>query len=98
MLKKKYSKDGKRCRVTFDLTQDAKAETAYLCGDFNDWDKRALPMKRRKNGSYYVGMTVEVGQEYRFRYWLDDQRWENDWEADAYAPNDFGTEDSILKV
>jgi len=98
MLKKRYSKDGKRCRVTFDLPADNKAKTAYLCGDFNDWVHSALPMKRRKNGSFYASVTLDVSQEYRFRYRLDGERWENDWAADAYAPNNFGTEDSILKV
>jgi hypothetical protein len=36
--------------------------------------------------------------EYRFRYYLDGQRWENDWEAEEYRPNDFGSDDSIVKV
>jgi hypothetical protein len=29
---------------------------------------------------------------------LDGERWENDREADGYAPNDFGTDDSIVEV
>jgi hypothetical protein len=32
------------------------------------------------------------------KYWLGDHRWENDHAADGYAPNDFGTEDSVVKV
>jgi len=55
-------------------------------------------MKRRRNGSFYASVTIDVSQEYRFRYWLDGENWENDLAADAYAPNNFGTEDSILKV
>ena len=98
MLKKRFSKDGKKCRVTFNLPADVMAKEAYLCGEFNNWDKSAMPMKQRKNGSFYAGTTLEVGQEYRFRYWLDGERWENDWAADGYAPNEFGTEDSIVKI
>ena len=26
------------------------------------------------------------------------KRWENDWEAEAYLPNDHGTEDSVITV
>ena len=45
-------------------------------------------------------MTVdlEAGQAYRFRYLLDGQRWDNDWAADAYQPNDFGGDDSVVDL
>ena len=43
-------------------------------------------------------MTLETGRKYRFRYLVDGKRWENDWDADAYAPNQFGSEDSIVKL
>ena len=45
-------------------------------------------------------MTVglDAGQAYRFRYLLDGQRWENDWAADAYQPNDFGGDDSVVDL
>ena len=98
MLKKRFSKDGKKCRVTFELPAEVNAETATLCGEFNDWDKEALPMKKLKSGKFSVGVTLKVGKEYRFRYWLDGERWENDWAADAYKPNDFGTNDSIVSI
>lgn len=98
MLKKKVSKDGKNCRVTFELPADVNAETVALCGEFNHWDKEATPMKKLKNGKFTVGLTLETGKEYRFRYWLDGKRWENDWAADAYKPNEFGTDDSILSL
>lgn len=98
MLKKRFSKDGKKCRVTFDLPADVNAEKASLCGEFNDWDKEAQPMKKLKDGGFTAGLTLEVGKEYRFRYWLDGNRWENDWAADAYRPNEFGTDDSIVSL
>ena len=30
------------------------AETAALCGEFNDWEPEKTPMKRRKDGSWSV--------------------------------------------
>jgi hypothetical protein len=36
--------------------------------------------------------------EYKFRYLIDDSRWENDWNADRYIPNSFGSEDSLVIV
>jgi 1,4-alpha-glucan branching enzyme len=98
MIKKTYSKTGGSCRVTFELPPEVNAETVHLCGEFNEWDETAHPMKRRKDGNFSLTVSLKPGQEYRFRYLLDGERWENDWEADAYVPNPFGTEDSVVKV
>lgn len=98
MLKKNYSKTGRKCRVTFKLPEEVNAERANLCGDFNDWDPASNPMNRLKDGSFSVTISLNAGKSYRFRYFLDDGRWENDWEADYYLPNEHGTEDSVVKV
>ena len=98
MLKKSYTKTGKKCRVTFKLPAEVEAETAVICGDFNDWDQEATPMKKLKDGSFSATVSIVAGQAYRFRYLLDDERWENDWDADAYIPNEHGSDDSILEV
>jgi len=98
MLIKNYTKTGKKCRVTFKLPAEVEAETAVLAGEFNDWDITAHPMRRLKDGSFSVTLSVDAGQSYRFRYYLDGERWENDWEADQYLPNEHGTEDSVLDV
>jgi 1,4-alpha-glucan branching enzyme len=98
MLKKATSKNGKSCRVTFELPAEVNAETVFLCGDFNDWDESALPMKRRKDGSFSTAVSLVTGKTYHFRYLLDGERWENDWEADGYAPNIHGSENSVLEV
>lgn len=98
MLKKSYSKTGRVCRVTFRLPAEVEADSAALCGDFNEWNQEANPMKRLKSGGFSATVSVPAGQKYRFRYLLDGQRWENDWEADAYLPNAHGSEDSVLAV
>lgn len=98
MLIKNYSKTGKKCRVTFKLPAEVDADQVALCGEFNDWDPEANPMKQLKDGSFSTTLSVDAGQAYRFRYLLDGERWENDWEADAYRSNEHGTEDSVLEV
>jgi 1,4-alpha-glucan branching enzyme len=98
MLKKNYSKTGRSCRVTFDLPAEVNAARASVCGDFNEWSNTANDMKRRKDGRFSTTISLSAGQTYRFKYLLDDHRWENDYAADGYAPNDFGTEDSMVKV
>ena len=97
-MKKTYAKNGKTCRVTFDLPAEVEAESVYLCGEFNDWDKNQYQLKARKKGNFSITITLEAGKEYRFRYWIDGERWENDWDADRYVPNEFGTEDSVVIV
>jgi len=98
MLIKKYSENGKTCAVTFVLPAQIKAKTAYLYGDFTDWEKAPKQMVRHEDGSFTKEMTFPSGNSYRFRYLLDGGHWENDWAADAYAPNPFGTEDSVVNV
>ena len=98
MLKKNYTKTGRLCRVTFKLPAEVGAKTATVCGDFNDWTPGVHPMKRLKDGSFSCTVSVPSGQSYRFRYLLDGKRWENDWAADAYVPNKYANDDSIVDV
>lgn len=95
MLKKSYSGDA--CRVTFKLPADVEAEQAFVAGDFNEWDETAHEMRRLKDGSFSKTIHLEPGESYRFRYRLDGERWENDWQADDYVTNTFGTEDSVVQ-
>ena len=98
MLKKNYSKTGGVCRATFKLPAEVEAEQVILLGDFNEWDTTATPMKRLKDGSFSKTLSLESDQTYRFRYLLDGERWENDWAADDYRPNIYGTEDSVIRI
>ncbi|MEL7059780.1 MAG: isoamylase early set domain-containing protein [Acidobacteriota bacterium] len=97
MLKKSYSKTGRRCRVTFKLT-DVEAESAAVLGEFNAWDETSDPLVRRKDGSFSATLSLDSGRDYRFRYLLDAEVWTNDETADALVPNRFGGEDGVLRV
>ena len=59
MTKKNYSKTKKSCAVTFRLGPEANAQTAFVCGDFNNWDKEASPMKPLKDGGFRVNNYFE---------------------------------------
>ncbi len=98
MLKKNYSSTRKFCRVTFRLPAGIEAETAAVLGDFNDWNPEARPMRKLKAGGFSATVSLSAPAEYRFRYLLDGERWENDDSADGYQANAFGTEDGLLKV
>ncbi len=98
MVKKSYSKTGHVARVTFKLPSEVEAKQASLCGEFNQWDKQTHLMKKLKDGSWSITLSLEPGKQYRYRYWLDAERWENDWQADRYEANEFGSEDSVVVV
>ncbi len=98
MLKKNYSKTKNFCRVTFRVPSEYKAEQASLCGEFNNWATDAHPMRPLKKGGFSVTVSLAAPQAYRFRYFLDGVRWENDPEADKYVPNDHGSKDSVVTV
>ena len=98
MLKKNYSKTGNVCRVTFELPKEVNAKKASLCGEFNDWNQEANPMEKRKDGRWSVTISLKTNKDYRFKYLLDNGRWENDWNADGYLSNSLGTEDSLIRV
>src|SRR5439155_1022330 len=52
----------------------------------------------RDDQGFAIDLKLEAGRQYRFRYFLDGHRWENDWAADAYVPNEFGGDDSLIDL
>lgn len=98
MIVKNYTKTGNFCRVTFKVPAGVNSQTSHLVGDFNDWDTHSHPMKKLKDGSFSLTISLPADQTYRFRYLLDGERWENDWAADAYVPNQYGSDDSLIEV
>ena len=100
-LKKQYLKSRPVCKVTFRLGRQAAAEAArvHLVGDFNNWQTNETPMKRLKNGEFTVTLDLPVNQSYQFRYLIDQNSWENDWDADQYVPSGIAaTENSVVVV
>ncbi len=97
-MKKTYAKSGKTCRVTFELPEQINAQEVSVVGEFNAWDKEANLLVKRKDGRFSGSLSLEVGKEYRYRFWVDDERWENDWDGEKYFTNEFGSEDSVIAV
>ncbi len=100
-ITKKYLKTRPVCKVTFKIApQKGKNFTsAYLLGDFNEWDTKATPMKKLKNGGFSVSVDLDINEEYKFRYLFDGITWDNDEDADKSVPTPFGVdEDSVIIV
>jgi len=99
MITKNYSKTGKSCRVTFRHTPTTEVEKVLLVGEFNQWGENSLDvLKKRKDGSFSITLSINAGSTYRFRYLLDEKQWENDEQADDYVPNIFGSKDAVLSL
>ncbi len=97
-LKKQFLKSKPICKVTFSLPKEAvkKAKEIRILGDFNNWTwEEGIPMKA-KNGNYSAVVDLDKDHEYQFRYVIDNEAWENDWQADAYVPSPFGADNSVV--
>jgi hypothetical protein len=55
-------------------------------------------MAALKNGEFAVTLDLESGRDYRFRYLINGEIWENDWNADRYEANIFGSDDAVVVV
>ena len=85
--------------VTFRLHKSVMADSVYVVGDFNNWNRHAHPMERTEEDDMWeLTLELEKGNSYQFRYLIDGNNWQNDWHADRYVPNPFGGENSVIET
>jgi 1,4-alpha-glucan branching enzyme len=82
-------------RVRF-IWPDCSACSVFLVGDFNDWNERSHPLRKANAEKYELEVHLRPGN-YRFKYLIDGIWW-NDPDAEAYEPNPWGSEDSIIRI
>lgn len=99
-LKKQVLKSKPVCKVTFRFTKEMVegAENVTLVGDFNNWDEKALEMKKLKSGEFTSLLELEKGKAYEFRYLVNGTDWFNDLDADRYVSNRFGAENCVVEA
>lgn len=98
-IKKTQLKQNK-CKVNFAISSKDGKEfaEASLVGDFNNWDVNVDKMKKlKKDGSFSIQMTFEMGKEYQFKYFLGGEKWMIEEEADKQVASGYeGYENSVL--
>lgn len=97
-IKKTYSKNKKTCKVRFSLPAEAapNASSVRVVGDFNNWNwNQGIELNKKKN-EFQGEAELQAGQRHEFRYLIDNERWENDWQADEYCPSPYGCDNSVL--
>lgn len=98
-IKKQYLKSKPVCKVTFSVPAE-EAKKVAVVGTFNEWNvKKAVALKKLKNGSFKGTVDLEKDNSYEFRYVVDGKTYINDDQADAYAWNDYAAaENGVLNL
>lgn len=97
MIYKEPLTESDKVRVTFELPSSLWAERVNLVGDFNDWDTTRDAMQQsRHNGNWRITLALPAGREYQFRYLVNGRDWHNEWHADKYVANKYGTDNSVV--
>ena len=52
-------------------------------------------MKKNKT-AFTATVELPAGKEYEYRFLIDNQTWENDWDAEKYNPTPYGVENSVV--
>ena len=96
-ITKQYLKSKPICKITFTVPAEEAAKVNVI-GTFNEWNAKATPLKKLKNGSFKGTIDLDKDQSYEFRYLIDGQ-FTNDEQADSFAWNDFASaENGVLSV
>ncbi|PTM15709.1 MAG: glycoside hydrolase [Bacteroidetes bacterium] len=97
MIQKEFTPKRTVCKVQFQIPAEWADKSVAVAGDFNDWNTEADFLQKEEAGWSGV-VRLKPEQEYRFKYFVDGERWQNDDAADAYVMNEFGTDDSLVKI
>ena len=95
MIKKTLRKDGNTL-VCFYTEAMPEAESVHLVGSFDDWDTKAHPMQRLKDGRFMARRIFEPGLSHEYRYLVNGETWINDAEAEQYLPNIHGSDNCVV--
>ena len=97
MIKKEAIPSSDRVLVTFEYAAAMRATSVHLVGDFNDWNETVAPMKLDARRSLWtLQLELDRGKDYQFRYLVNGRDWHNDWHADKYRLNKYGTDNSVV--
>lgn len=95
MLKKRFFKTLDEVEVTFEVDAEG-ADEIVLVGEFNDWEPIAMKKARSKGAPFRTKIRLPKEDEFQFRYLVNQSEWRNDEAADAYYPNEHGSDNSVV--
>ncbi len=82
-------------KETFAL-QDPNAASVQLVGNFTDWEKKPINLKKDKNATWKATVSLAPGT-YQYRFVVDGQ-WRDDPACQKRVPNQFGAMNCVREV
>ncbi len=106
---KSYLKSKKAFKITFEVSKEAAqgAKDMYLLCEHNGWEPikmKANTTKKKEGGFSTIIEIKEDGakQKYQYRFVsvMEDgsEKYDNDWNAEDYVANPFGSENSVFTL
>jgi hypothetical protein len=71
-----------------------KANEVFIKGSWNNWQKE--PMKKKKDGSFYIRKFLPINQTYEFGYMADGKWFADECCETVFTP--FNSKNSILRL
>ena len=75
--------------------QDENAQSVFLVGSMNNWNKTETPMKKEENGTWKIVLKLDSGKHaYKF---VVDGNWHFDQENPNFEDDGFGGSNSVIE-
>ena len=94
MLQRTFVKSKGAYKVKFTI-KPQNAETVEILGLNSDWEN-PIPLSKKKDGSFSTEIALPKDTKHEFKYRVNQTEWLIDEDADAQAPNEFGSTNSVL--
>jgi 1,4-alpha-glucan branching enzyme len=95
VLTKRYFKTKDEVEVTFEVDAP-ELDSAEWVAETTDWEPIEMRRTDRGKGPFRLKVRLPRDRAVQFRYILDGWHWENDDAADAYWPNEYGSDNSVV--
>ena len=79
-------------RLTFEAPA---ALSVSVCGDWNDWNPKAQPMKRQ-DGKWQIDLELKRGKTYQYQFLVNGETWIPDPKSPVKVDNGFGGVNSLI--
>ncbi len=91
--KSNHEKSGRK--QTFSIAAPT-AQSVQLVGDFTQWEKQPVNLRKKGNGIWGASVELEPG-EHHYRFLVDGQ-WQDDPECSVRVQNPYGSQDAVRNV
>ena len=93
MIKKRFFKTKDEVEVTFEFDANGADKVQLVC-EAQNWEP--VTMEQAKSGAFRTKVRLPKVGQFQFRYLIDEETWVNDDAADAYWPNEYGEQNSVV--